>query len=490
MDSLRRLCAPFLAPGFLALSLCLTTGATLNAASGDDPAASFDSRRRKLIGVSLPRLAALAGECKKSRLYAEADSLWKCVLVIDPDHRAARKALRYYRIRGDEWYQSKSYRVPKNRAVQGLSAVRASVEQELRAVREGMLSLLEEYGERLGREHADAELVWLLRLLPEDGAVRAAVGEERHGDEWLLTESITALKHREAFPLLARACLRLAPEPLEARIRAEERALGLPWNAAKKTEALRVIATTGAPEARHAARVAHAVGDYFRNVLAGGSAPRADFTLYMLQGVERDHMIDAWPGLDPATRKGLRAAAGGWLGKGNRLAEWSTIPARRVDGAARQTLGTLLMDSYGITGRQGWAWEGIGLYMVHELVGTRLTWFFDTHGYQPQTATGLWSRLQAPEADWFSVASELFEAEGTPSLVFLLGREINDMREQDVLVSYILAAYLLEGHPQQTPLLLTRLGQGRHPVRVFEETLGYSIHTIEARLHRWLLETR
>jgi hypothetical protein len=128
--------------------------------------------------------------------------------------------------------------------------------------------------------------------------------------------------------------------------------------------------------------------------------------------------------------------------------------------------------------------------MVHELVGTRLTWFFDTRGYQPQTATGLWSRLQAPEADWFSVASELFEAEGTPSLVFLLGREINDMREQDVLVSYILAAYLLEGHPQQTPLLLTRLGQGRHPVRVFEETLGYPIHTIEARLHRWLLETR
>ena len=80
------------------------------------------------------------------------------------------------------------------------------------------------------------------------------------------------------------------------------------------------------------------------------------------------------------TRRGLSSAVGGWLDSPNRLAEWSPSPDRRLDGAARQTLGTLLMDAFGIDGRCGWAWEGVGLYMIHDLVGTRLTWFFDTSG--------------------------------------------------------------------------------------------------------------
>ncbi|HIG10836.1 MAG TPA: hypothetical protein EYG30_01995 [Planctomycetes bacterium] len=432
----------------------------------------------------------MAQECRKKRFYGEADALWKAVIALDPNHAAGRKALRYFKRRGGAWYQSKGYHQPKNRGKQGLESARMSSRQELESLRDGMLDLLEASRGSLGARRREGELALLTELLPQDAALRSAIGEELHEGQWMLSESVTALHRRRAFPHLAAACLRMAPEPREARIRPEESALGIPWDAAKQTDALRVIGSTGELEVTHAARVSHAVGDYFRTVLAGAGKHRAGFTLYLLENSHKAAMIANWPGLDQTTRKGLAAADGGWLGQNNRLAEWGPSSSRRVDGAARQSLGTMLMDSFGITGRQGWAWEGIGLYMVHELVGTRLTWFFESEGYQPQLTGGLWARLQAPRADWLAEARTLLESADRPSLVYLLGRTINAMREEDVLLAYALAAYLLEGHPKLTPIILTRIGAGEQPVRVFEDILGYSVQHIESRLVRFLDETR
>ena len=51
-----------------------------------------------------------------------------------------------------------------------------------------------------------------------------------------------------------------------------------------------------------------------------------------------------------------------------------------------------------------------------------------------------------------------------------------------------LAAYLLEGRPDEAPIILRRIGAGEHPVLVFEDVTGESLPGLELRLRRWLGE--
>jgi hypothetical protein len=454
------------------------------------PEGSFAGSRAELGSALIPELEVLAIESRKVRLYGECDRLYGLILELDPQHRDARRTLRFHKLRGDRWVQARGYRPRRNRNESKLDEYRSRIEKELESYRNSLLILIETYRDSLGLRGFEEEMEWLLSLNPDDVVVRGVVGEVLVEGKWLLEESVIARRHRRSFPSLAGACLTRAPEPEEGEVRSEEKALSIPWNAAKKTEAVRIIGTTGTQEASHTARVTHAVGDFFRYVFAVDQQARDDYTVYLLTQGQAMQLVEQWPGLRDSTRAGLRSAVGGWLDAPNRLAEWSPNPNRRLDGAARQTLGTLLMDTFGVDGRCGWAWEGVGMYMVHDLLGTRLTWFFDTEGYQPSSSTGLWMKLQDPSLDWFAEAAKLLEGENPPRLAYLLGRGVNSMREMDVLYAYVLAAYLMEGHPDKTPTILRRVGSGEHPVKVFEEELGYTVPTIENRLKRWLRESR
>jgi hypothetical protein len=475
------------------LAACLSLFPILPAtalAQRQRPPTGFAEARGELDAQLVPVLAGLARECRDVRLYGDGDRLHAQILVLDPEHAEARRALRYHRVGGGRWVQSRGWKPRRNHARRELEPVRQRVAEELEGYRNALFMLIDLHRPELGLAGVELELQRLLALLPEDESVRGAVGEVRVEGEWILVESWTARKHRAALPPLAKACLAQAPAPEDAAVRPEERQLGIPWNAARRTRAVRVLGTTGVGEAGNTARVTHAVGDFFRNVFAVERRHRDDLTIYLLDHGHGLALLQRWPRLSEETRRGLAAAVGGWLDSPNRLAEWSPNPDRRLDGAARQTLGTLLMDAFGIDGRCGWAWEGVGLYLIHDLVGTRLTWFFDTSGYRPQTATGLWTRLQDPTVDWFAEARSLLEGENPPRLTYLLGRDINAMREEDVLFAYVLAAYLLEGHPRRTPEILRRIGAGEHPVAVFEEELGHSLPVVEERLRRWLAESR
>ena len=452
--------------------------------------ASFASRRGELEAVLIEDLGRLAVESRNARLYGESDRLWGVVLILDSENRDARRALRYHKVRGDRWVQARGYQMRRNRNDKELLEYRTRITRRLESHRNSMLILIDAFRDSLGMAGVELELERLASLMPDDAVLRGARGEVLVEGKWLLEESEIARRHRRSFPALAGACLSKAPEPTKGEIRPEERQLSIPWNAARKTNRVRVVGTTGDPEASHTARVTHAVGDFFKYVFAVDQRSREDYTVYLLGQGEAWQLIEQWRGLSESTRAGLRSAVGGWLGAPNRLAEGSPNRKRRLDGAARQTLGTRLMDAFGIDGRSGWAWEGVGLYLIHGLLGTRLTWFFETEGYQPSSTTGLWMRLQDPAVNWFAEALRLLEGENPPRLVYLLGRDVNAMREVDVLYAYVLAAYLLEGHPKKAPTILRRVGKGEHPSTVFEEELGYTVPTIEKRLKRWLHESR
>jgi hypothetical protein len=188
-------------------------------------------------------------------------------------------------------------------------------------------------------------------------------------------------------------------------------------------------------------------------------------------------------------RRHLETAAGGWLGSGQRLAEWDTSAERRRDGAARQVLGTMLMDRFGIDGGHAWAWEGFGLYLIHLQLGTRGTWFYQGSGYQPVADALTWTAVQDPAFDWHAYSRQLLTDPNGLRIEFLLGRPLNSMTSQDLVCSFTLAAYLLEGRPAETPKLLAAIGRGDHPVLAFERELGFPITQLDERIVRWLDES-
>lgn len=451
----------------------------------------FEDLRQAYYAEAKGRIQFMIEGCRKASMYRLADSLHAFVLACEPQNGKSRRALGFVRRSNKEWVRSKGFRPRRDHGdAEEEQKWRRLVDAEFTSFRARALEIIERE-----RQEARVSVAWrtLVRLgetLPEDEIVRGLLGETLVDGEWLLTESVRAKHRRAAYPSLADACMTRVPETRGERVRQEEVDLKLPWNAARKTDDVRVIGTTGEPDVEHATRVSHAMGDFVRYTLRVDDRHREDFTIYMLGLEHRSTLLNAWPKLSAQTKSALMQADGGWLDAGNRLAEWSSNPARRIDGAARQTLGTLMIDAYGIDGAQGWAWEGIGLYLAHELIGTRLTWFFHPEGYKRQQPSGLWQRLQNPETDWFFEAERMLRGPDAPDLNYLLGRKINHMREQDVLHSYALAAYLLEGHPASVPSLLSRIGAGEHPRLVFEEELGFPLPTLEQRLLRWLDETR
>jgi hypothetical protein len=471
------------------LFILVVSGAPAHGQDEPPAPASFEEELAAASKALVPDLEELSKWCRESRLYASLDHVWRAILALDSDHREARRGLRYHRVGRDGWRQSASYRVPRNRNDELEPQFRGKLTRVLDGYRINVLGFLDR--DDLTRERRREALTTLLQLDPTDATVRASIGEELIEGRWVLTESAATLERRHFIAFLAKASLDVAPESAVSEPTDAERAFPIDWNAGRQTDRVRVLGTTGVTEVERAARVTHAIGDYFRTVFRERRDHRPDYLIYMLlNSRQRDLLLGAIDGVDEKTSSLVRRADGGWLGRGNRLGEWSLDPQRRIDGAARQTLGTMLMDAFGIDGRHGWAWEGVGLYLTYHLVGTRKTFFFQGGGYTPKTQTALWQRLQLADVNWLEEGRRLLSKPNAPHLEFLLGKSVNNMRDEDLLFSYVLAAYLLEGRPKETPTILRRIGAGDHPVRVLEEELGRPLREIEGRLLRWLEETR
>jgi hypothetical protein len=438
----------------------------------------------------VPQLWELARWARARKLYLEVDRIARAVIAIDPDHSPARKALKYLK-RTDGWVLSRAYRTPRNFGDgEQLELYAQALVEVTDPFQAKLFRRLERDSRKLAPGTRDAVLRRLLVLDPDDEALRAVLGERKLDGRWVLEETARAAEVSGRIATRAEQALERVRRPGIDAPTKPERGLKLAWKTVRITRGVRVLGTTQRAEVDETARVTQAVAHFFHTVFGHGQSHRRGYTIFLLKDPgQRDILLETMEGIDDPTKDQLRRAAGGWLGKPNRLGEWDPSPARRLDGAARQTLGTLLMDAYGIDGRHGWAWEGLGLYMVYRMVGTRLTYFIDRTGYTANRKTTLWPRLQAPGARWLVEARVLLASERAPGLEFLLGRSVDTMRDEDLLYAYALAAYLLEGRPDDVPRILKRIGAGEHPVRVFEAVTGLSLEDLELRIRRWLDET-
>lgn len=450
---------------------------------------------RRVAGEeALPRLLDLASWARSKKLYACASHLHRGILTLDEDQPQARRALRYFRV-GGKWRQALGFHEPRNHVPEGqLPALKGEfrdrLERALGPFRDGLLGRIGNPRLAVSTEMKEEILRQLLCFEPDSPHLHGALDEELVGGRWLLRESARTLRGSAALRRLAQRCLEQVEALERGNFTRDELKSRLRLSSIVRSEDVRVTGTVTKGEIEQATRTAQAVGGLFEEVFGRPAHFRRGFSVLLLR--KPAELADLGPLAIPR-HSGVvmprpdSPQVGGWLSY-SELAEWSPDRERRLDGLARQTMGAMLMDTYGLDARHGWIWEGVGMFLVDQLVGTKRTYFVEHPQYVLEDADGLWRTLADDGTDWLELAAER-RAEGKwPGLQFLVGRPIASMRDEDLLLSYVLAAYVIQGWPDHAPSLLDRIGAGEHPVHAFESVLGWSLPQLEQRLERWLEE--
>jgi len=452
-----------------------------------DLGAEREAARLELVGG----LEGLVEWCGKQKAFAARARLYGRLIAIEPDHAEARRALGYRRQKDGSWKEPRRPRTSKDQDPEALAEL-AKLEQAVDAAySRRVLGLLEAFSDlppRLRREVVGD----ILRSNPDDAAARAELGEARDGEAWVLAETLTARARRAELKALVQVALAEAPKAERVAPSEREAAFGLVWKGVVASDEVRALSTDSEEEARQLAQALPAA----RRLFEGASGLRASFpdglTLFALPNDgEKVTFLDAHPAVDAEYRAFLEGLEGTSIRDSSDFAQWAPDRLRRLDSLVRIGFMWLFVQSCGLSPQVGWAFEGFGLYLTRELVGTRLTWFVRPSEYgQARDDSALRARLTDTRVNWMGEAYKLLSQPTRPSLPLMLGKDVNRLDTRDLLYSYALGAYLLEAEAEHLPRILRRLGKGEASVKVLEEELGRPITELPDHLLRWLSERR
>lgn len=470
------------------LLLALASWSPAPASEDRFEADTYGAESDRAVKTLVEELEDVAKWCKRKRLYLERDRIFEKILEFDTDHADAREALNYKQRSDGSWYRAKPYRAPRNYDESKVPEAEAKRAEAVRGYRDEILRLLDKHEDSLSSATRNAELQKLLVLDPKDEEVHKRLGRVSvgGGEDFVMPESKAALEQRARIRELVVRSLDAAPEPQKFEPDEWEDELGVKWRSCVKTSRIRILCTGDAEEATKAARVVHACSDYFNGMFDADVRHPLGFRMYVLsRDGEQNRFLARHPSVTDADRKRYERLSGAWVN--SNLVEWADAQETRLDGMVRQTLGTFFNHYYGVTAKQGWIWEGFGMYLTYQLVGTRLTYFVRQSEYV-EGGRSLRERLQRSNANWLGEARRLLKGEVPPQLAFLLGRDVNAMTQEDAVVAYALAAFLIEGNPEVAAEVVSRVGGGETPGVVLEEALGYDLPALQKRLLAWLEE--
>jgi len=458
---------------------------TLASSLRGDP--TFEDTYKASRARYVDKLAALATWAHDNDLFAERDRVYRVMIALEPDNAFARKGLRYSRKTDGTW-QEPAPRDVRNMNAKALPEVPAKRQAAVEAFRTEMLAAFETFKvDASVREKVIAEL---LLGDPEDTTARTSLGEVRLGDAWVLGETAMGRDRRAAIKdevTKARAAVGdvWKVEPTEA-----EKALGIAFTTKIGTRHLRVLGTAPAEECTAIAQACE-IGPALVKLALGADTPlEPDFAVYVLTSIkDNGPLVDKLPGLDATFRETLRKCVGAKIPGQPRVVTWDDKGPKRIDNASRSSLNELLGKTFGIGLQHGWAWEGMGLYLNREIVGTRLTWFT-----QPGSASkpdALRKKLMTTDVNWMNEALTLLQAPQHPSLATVLERDVNTLTTEEMVLAYAFSAYLIEGRPKEAPEILRRVGTGNEKSSVVvPAVLKTDLAQLKSRFTRWLSERR
>ena len=474
-----------------------TTGASApahSAAAESHTAATFApqsdefQRQRGAARTSLIKgLLDLASWCNAKELYLERDHIYTQIIELDSDNLEARKGLRYARNPDGTW-KDPAPREMKNRNPKALEELPAKRAASIAPYRDRLLDLLAStHADAAQRKSAFDEI---LALDPDDARVHTELGEVKVDGKWMMPETATGKTRRAELKTLVKKSLDDAPAAQSDATVADDAKLGGTWPNMVRAGAVRVLGTVSLEECQHIAHVCAAERALLDGLLGCTSAYPENYTLYVFGSPqEKNALIEKLPNLKPDVRAYMASITSVGLVSTDNVLVGDTDPAKRLDGAVRHTLIHLLRNAYGIDDRHGWVWEGLGIYLTRELVGTRYTWFVSVLPDPNQDAQRV--GLLMPASNWMNEALKLLDGPKPPSLAFVGGRALSEMHVEDMLCAYALAAYFVEGRPQEFPELLHQIGSGdATTAEAVHDLLKLSMDDLQMRVTRWLKERR
>ena len=448
-----------------------------------------DGAREALEKELTWKLENLAERCQKAKAFRERNATYVLLLRFDPDHAKARKTLGHKKDRkSGDWVEPSRVREPKAAAEEVAAPLREERLGLLRSHVDAVLADLD--GQDLPKRIQRRQEQRLLELMPDHEGLRERGGEVREGDSWVLAETVRARTVRKAHEKLRSDLKSAAPEPEAAGIEDAEQTWGVTFAKAVATPAVRIVSAVSDGEANQTARLAHATYAYL-DALLGTTDPLQQGTLYLFEGpAATAAFCNAYPGLEPGQRKLFGGLLCSYLDHEHANSS-SKKREERLDGAVRMSIARHLAWKTGTWSKHGWIAEGLGIYVTHQMCGTRLIYTVrESEGSSSKGGTKVEDRMKRKDADWLALARTTLQGKNPPKLAFTLGRDVNTLTRGDVLVANALAAYLIEGCEEGTALrVLKRIGrEDVSSAKALEEELGLDPPALERRLIRWLEE--
>lgn len=443
---------------------------------------------------AVSELAELGEWCQKNRAYLQRNRAYGAILIWDDGHEQARKTLGWkWDKQASTWTQKRVPRAPKDQNKEGAAEAIAKRAQILGQLRDSLVAAMDA-DKSLPAERRQRVLDKLLEALPDDAILRGRNGQvlaSLHPSAdpvWALKASLRAIGQRKALADLRKKLFNedaadRATEPTDSEAR-----LAMDWSAILSNGLVRSLSTESVAEAQRALHACSVAIEYTREVFGHRLHPK--YSIYLVDTEEeKAEFIAAWPGLDDARRERMLRMDGSSLGI-EQMAAWGDTSDKRVDSIVRQAISIQMTQRFGLTDKSAWIHEGFGMYLTYDLIGTRLTLFIRQTDYV-EGGEENWDRdIHAPDADWLAMAREELESPKPPNLAFTLGRDVNELTPRDLVVSYALATFFMEGHePELCIKLFTEIGNGKNPVATVESLLGYGLPTLSERLHTFLVET-
>lgn len=454
-----------------------------------------DGRMVELKRRVVWELESLANECQSAKAFVERNQTYEALLAFASEHSMARKTLGHKKDRKTgEWAPPKRARKAKAAEAEIAAPLAEKRTALLNTYIEDVLALLD--SQELAPAALRRQEETLLALAPDHVGLHKRLGEVLHGEGadavWMLAESMRALeafktnkKLRDRFEAAAPDMTEGTQSPLE-----KDGALGVTFTSVLETERVRCVSALSEKETQKIGKLVHATYLYMDSLLRSDQQ-LAVGTMYLFEGQKAtNEFIGRYPDLEPARRKLMKDLLCAYLDH-NASSSSSKDALERLDGALRMSIARHLAWTTGTFGKHGWIAEGLGIYVTHQMCGTRLIYTKDaSDGSAASQGKDPLDRMKRAKADWLSLARSTLEGKDSPKLSFTLGRDVNKLTRADVLVSSALAAYLLEGcEPGVATRIFKNIGHNKlGSAQVIEAELGLNPPALKRRLIRWLKE--
>ncbi len=467
--------ARFAALSFIALLL----GALPVTRAGAD---ALDDRLATANTQALRGLEEAATFAMSNRMLGARHRTLRRILILAPDHAAARATLEFARAKKDgPWTQSKKYREPADWNKDALPEFERRLSSVLTAYRNDALVAVEDAGEDAGARKR-VLIEQLAILLPDDEVVHKARGDVRLGGSWVMPETARAIERRRELRALASDAMgRSKPSVADAKL------VGDGWPVAFRSASVVGASTLDGRSCQRAVDLCEGLRPFFTRIFDSPGEPAGLGVFYLLTNAteaadffERGDESAAWARLRAA------GVSGGYLRNGVYV-NWGDDSTRAVEAVVRQAV-DIAMHARFKSYERGWISEGVGRVLCWNfarIYGPSFVSIGHTLGKNKDDDIDVVAR---PKGDWLPVARDALRTLPLHRFAGLLTIRLTAMSTLESVLAYALGAYLLEGRPEKAAAFIDASVASDDAEKVVGTALGISVEELFGRVRRWTEE--